>query len=70
MEKKKNKLLRRIPKSEIIAETYNDTINNCIFITTETLPPNVRFKLYLKTDNGYEFLKSKQNPYFKETHPW
>lgn len=65
------KVFKRLPKNETVAERYNDTINNRVLITTEIQLPNRKFKLYLKTEEGYVFLKSRSNnPYFTETHPF
>lgn len=56
----------KIPRAEIVSVVYNDIENNRVLVITETTGANKRYKLYVKKSDGYELLKTKNSPLFKE----
>ena len=57
----------KIPKNEKVLEVFNDIRNDIRYCVTRG--NDERYRLYQKTDEGYTFLKSKQDALFPETHP-
>lgn len=60
-------VLSEFPKSERIEITFRQD-ETVTYIITKNDAEN-KYYLYLRLDNGYQYLKSKADPLFKEVYP-